>query len=56
MAAKISAGQVPAMFARRQQKVFGVGRREFPIHVQQTASRNGNPLLCGIPRRELLVI
>jgi hypothetical protein len=33
MAAKITVGQVPAMFARRQQKVFSVGRREFPIQV-----------------------
>ncbi|KAJ5421804.1 hypothetical protein N7491_010249 [Penicillium cf. griseofulvum] len=33
MAAKITVGQVPAMFSRRQQKVFGIGRREFPMHV-----------------------
>jgi hypothetical protein len=32
MAAKITFGQVPAMFSRRQQKVFGIGRREFPMH------------------------
>ncbi|KAK4869871.1 hypothetical protein LT330_005595 [Penicillium expansum] len=38
MAAKISAGQVPAMFARRQQKVFGVGRR-----LQSTAPTTQNP-------------
>ncbi|KAJ5510706.1 hypothetical protein N7453_002809 [Penicillium expansum] len=38
MAAKISAGQVPAMFARRQQKVFGVGKR-----LQSTAPTTQNP-------------
>ncbi|CAG8251313.1 unnamed protein product [Penicillium olsonii] len=38
MAAKISVGQVPAMFARRQQQVFGVGRR-----LQSTSSQTQNP-------------
>ncbi|KAJ6178503.1 hypothetical protein N7519_008964 [Penicillium mononematosum] len=38
MAAKITVGQVPAMFARRQQKVFGVGRR-----LQSTSSATQNP-------------
>lgn len=38
MAAKITVGQVPAMFARRQQKVFGVGRR-----LQSTAPTTQNP-------------
>lgn len=46
MAVKITVGQVPAMFARRQQKVFGVGRREFPIHVHgKQHLRDGKPLL-----------
>ncbi|KAJ6146016.1 hypothetical protein N7497_007998 [Penicillium chrysogenum] len=38
MAAKITVGQVPAMFARRQQNVFGVGRR-----LQSTSSATQNP-------------
>ncbi|KAJ5357920.1 Pyruvate dehydrogenase complex component Pdx1 [Penicillium brevicompactum] len=38
MAAKISVGQVPAMFARRQQQAFGVGRR-----LQSTSSQTQNP-------------
>ncbi|KAG0154351.1 hypothetical protein PDIDSM_1731 [Penicillium digitatum] len=38
MAANITVGQVPAMFARRQQKVFGVGRR-----LQSTAPTTQNP-------------
>jgi hypothetical protein len=32
MAARITVGQVPAMFARRQPKVFGISKREFPVH------------------------
>ncbi|KAJ5864474.1 Pyruvate dehydrogenase complex component Pdx1 [Penicillium soppii] len=38
MAAKISVGQIPAMFARRQQTAFGVGRR-----LQSTSSQTQNP-------------
>ncbi|OQE16821.1 hypothetical protein PENFLA_c026G02815 [Penicillium flavigenum] len=38
MAAKTTVGQVPAMFARRQQNVFGVGRR-----LQSTSSATQNP-------------
>ncbi|OQE09510.1 hypothetical protein PENVUL_c006G07916 [Penicillium vulpinum] len=38
MAAKFTVGQVPAMFARRQQKVFGVGRR-----LQSTSHTIQNP-------------
>jgi hypothetical protein len=46
MAAKITVGQVPAMFARRQQNVFGVGRRKLPIHGHgEQHLRNGTPLL-----------
>jgi hypothetical protein len=46
MAAKITVGQVPAMFARRQQKVFGVGRRKFPFHDDgEQYLRNAKPLL-----------
>ncbi|CAG7951703.1 unnamed protein product [Penicillium nalgiovense] len=48
MAAKITVGQVPAMFARRQQSVFGVGRRKFPIHGHgEQYLRNGKPLLLA---------
>ncbi|OQE37068.1 hypothetical protein PENCOP_c010G02943 [Penicillium coprophilum] len=38
MAAKITVGQIPAMFARRQQKVFGIGRR-----LQSTSHTIQNP-------------
>ncbi|KAJ5781055.1 hypothetical protein N7457_006215 [Penicillium paradoxum] len=38
MAAKLTVGQVPAMFARRQQQVFSVGRR-----LQSTSSTTHNP-------------
>jgi hypothetical protein len=38
MAAKITFGQVPAMFSRRQQKVFGIGRR-----LQSTSHTIQNP-------------
>lgn len=33
MAAKLTFGQVPAMFTRRQQQIIGLGRREFSIGV-----------------------
>ncbi|KAJ5463420.1 Pyruvate dehydrogenase complex component Pdx1 [Penicillium sp. IBT 31633x] len=38
MAAKLTVGQVPAMFARRQQQLFGVGRR-----LQSTSPTIQNP-------------
>lgn len=47
MAARIPISQVPAMFARRQPKVFSISKREFPEIRKRESSLQQKPALSG---------